>query len=59
MSHFTLAFHHELVFHITDAFSRDRNDGLHVVGGCVAVREGARDIVDIEYRTLQLRGGPC
>ena len=55
MSHFTLAFHHELVFHRTVALSRDRNDGLHVVGGCVAVREGERDIVDIEYRTLQLR----
>ena len=40
------------------AFSRDRNR-LRVVNDCVAVREGERDIVDIEYRTLQLRGCPC
>ena len=36
------------------AFSRDRNR-LRVVNDFVAVREGERDIVDIEYRTLQLR----
>ena len=55
MSHFTPPFHHELDFNRRVALSRDRN-AFTRVECCVAVREGERDIIDIEYRTLQLSG---